>query len=105
FPAAPLFNCPFHVRQHFRATGSKKPPEEKSGDREEQNVQHRRVIKTDRGLDDLGAPMLRNQPQKTEKKLDDQRGQSHRNVTYSDDHSSDLPAILLPTDVDDRGHK
>jgi hypothetical protein len=47
------------VRQHFRATGSKKPHNEKSGDREEDNVQHRRVIKTDRGLDDLGAPMLR----------------------------------------------
>jgi hypothetical protein len=61
------------VRQHFRATGSKKSHNENTGDREEDNVQHRRVIKSDRGLDDLGTPMLRNQPQKTEKNLDDQR--------------------------------
>ncbi len=48
--------------------------------------------------------MLRNQPQKAEKKLDDQRGQSHRDVKHSDDQCSDFPAIILPIDVDDREH-
>ena len=49
-----------HMRQHLGSAGFKKSNHEEGGEREEKNVQHGRVIESDRCLDDLGAALIGN---------------------------------------------
>src|SRR5437667_12594896 len=92
------------MRQHLGSAGFKKSNHEEGGEREEKNVQHGRVIETDRCLDDLRAALRRNQPEQLKEKLDQQRGKSHGNIKNGDDEARDFPAVILAVDIDDWQH-
>src|SRR5262249_35819544 len=90
-----------HVGEHFRPACLEKSDEKQRGYGKEDDVQNSRVIEGDRRLDDSGAAVRRDQPQKIEKELDHQRGNAHGDIKNDEDKAGDLPAVILPIDVDD----
>src|SRR6266566_207780 len=81
-----------HVRQHLRTARFEKSDEEKSCDKQKDNIQHRRVVEADRGLDDLRTAMLRNQAQRGKGKLDHQCSNRHREIKAAENERSHFPA-------------
>src|ERR1700738_1629789 len=82
--------------------GSQEAPNEQAGDGEKGDVEPRRVVPRDGGLDHPCMALRRDEAESTETHLDDQRRYHHGSVECDEHETGHLQPVVLPIDVQDR---
>ena len=98
------FDRSVHRPQHCGSACLEESDHEDGRQEKEQNVEDRRVIERDVSLHDLGVPRRRNEPERIEHNIDHEPGDGHRRVEGHEQEQADLPAVVLPVDVEDGEH-
>ena len=95
-----------HPADRIPGTAPERQRHEPGRDEEKDDVQRRGVVPRDRTLGDRldRRPVRRNEAERAEDSVDDQRGGDHRREHDRDDQRRHLAAVVLPVDQDDRDH-
>jgi len=93
-----------HHSQHRQPACPDKAPDKYRRQREEDDVQHGRLVEVHPGHLDLRVGPCSRQPETLEEELDDQAGGGHRGVEADEQEAGHAPAVVLAVDVDDRQH-
>src|ERR1700730_6146088 len=87
---------PIHHPQHPKPAGSQEAPNEQAGKGEKGDVEPRRVVPRDGGLDHPRMALRRDETESAENYLYDQRRYCHSSVECDEQETRHLQPVVLP---------